>query len=128
VLILRRAVAALTLALLVASSARLFAPAGPAHACTDHVCACRRAPAPELPKAGACHESEEPGGAVSLQSTCNHHDQAAGGAGTLLPAALLPPAPAGVTVASETIASPPAPQPRAMAPVPAAPPPRSASC
>ena len=112
-----------------ASSAGLFAPGGQAHECTGHVCACPRKAAPEPPRSAACHESAGPDAAVSLQASCDHHrETAAGGAGTLLQAALLPPAAAEVSLASETIAPRPAPQPRAMATAPEAPPPRSASC
>jgi len=127
VALLRRCVAALTVAFVLATSAGLFAPAA-AHTCTDHVCACRRAAEPAREAGAACHESTSPASA-SLQSTCDHHRQdAAGGAGTLLEAALLPPAPVDVTLAKEAVPPRPAPQPRALASVPEAPPPRSASC
>jgi hypothetical protein len=127
--ILRRFAACVTIAFTAASSAGLFVPGGPAHECTDHVCACPRKAAPELPKSAACHESTGADAAVSLQASCDHHrEAAAGGAGTLLQAALLPPVAAAVAEASERVAPPPAPRPRALAPVPEAPPPRSTSC
>ena len=127
--ILRRLVAAATVAFMAASSAGLFAPGGQAHECTGHVCACPRKAAPEPPKGAACHESTGPDAAVSLQASCDHHREAAkGGAGTLLQAALLPPVTAAVAQGSERLAPPPAPRPRALASVPEAPPPRSASC